>query len=436
MAKLLVMTDDSGQAAGSSIDSYGLPDHPRLRPLEVRPVTHEGEEFFLFHDREGISPGVALSRDFEPLLRLLDGTRTPGQIAAAYALAGGETLPEAWLHNFLQQLDEAFLLESARYRAASQEKLRNFLESPARPAVLAGRAYPDDPAALGAQLDGYFEAARELATALPQLSIPGGQIRGCIVPHIDFRRGGVTEARAYAGLQDETFDTLVVLGIAHAGLRYPFSLLPQDLDTPLGTMRCDTDFCSALQDKLDDRLTAEGLAHRDEHSVEFVAVFAQHLGHLRASRVVPLLCGGFFEELRSGASPAGNPDIAAFARALRQTADEWAAQGKRVGIVCSVDGAHVGSNFDDDTPLTTERLRAIKDADVEAWRCVERGDREAWHAALARDNNTRNVDAHPAVYITLLAFPEWRARLLHYDQAFSSAENSVVSFAALALYEP
>ena len=441
MAKLTAMTDDRGRAPRASTEPFALPERPRLRALEVRPVTHEGEAFYSFHDREGIAPAVALSRDFEGLLRLLDGSRTSHEIAQAYALAGGETLPDEWLQNFLQQLDEAFLLESPRYQAASVAKLRKFLESPARHAVLAGRAYPDDPHELREQLDGYIQAARKLEVSAHyagtrKSTVLAEQIRGCVVPHIDFRRGGITEAAAYAALQDQNFDTLVILGIAHAGLRYPFSLVPQDLETPLGTARCDTAFCDALVEKMDARLTAEALAHRDEHSVEFVAVFAQHLENLRDAQVVPILCGGFFQELMSGTSPSDNEDVAEFARAMRETCDEWKEQGKRVGIICSVDGAHVGSNFEDDTPLTAERLRSIETEDLHAWRAVEEGDREAWHAALSRGNNPRNVDAHPAVYTTLLAFPEWRANLIHYDQAFSREENSVVTFAALAFYEP
>lgn len=430
---------DNGHAApegGLPKGDFELPLRPRLRALDVHPVTHEGEAFYLFRDREAVAEDAVLSRDFEPLLRLLNGRRTLAQITADYAAEGGETLPEAWLVNFLEQLDGAFLLESARYDAASRSKLDALLSEPVHEAVFAGRAYSADPATLRGELDGYFQAARRLeAGTAPGLAIEKSAIRGCVVPHIDFRRGGAVEALAYESLRGERFDTLVILGIAHAGVRYPFSLLAQDFETPLGTASCDRAFCQALQARLDARLTAEPYAHREEHSLEFVAVFAQHLENLRGAKIVPIICGGFFRELANGTSPAENPDIAAFAAALRATCDEWTAQGRRVGIVCSVDGAHIGSNFDDDTPLTPARLANIREADIAAWRRVEAGDREGWHAELARDDNARHVDAHPAVYVTLLAFPEWRARLLHYDQAYSRAENSVVSFAALTLYQ-
>ena len=66
-------------------------------------------------------------------------------------------------------------------------------------------------------------------------------------------------------------------------------------------------------------------------------------------------------------------------------------------------------------------------------RHVGAGDADEMHRHLARDNNARNVDAHPAVYTLLHAFPEMRAELQHYAQAYSPDQNIMVSFAALKL---
>jgi hypothetical protein len=63
------------------------------------------------------------------------------------------------------------------------------------------------------------------------------------------------------------------------------------------------------------------------------------------------------------------------------------------------------------------------------------GAAEVLHAHIARDENARNVDAHPALYTLLAAFPELRAQLLEYSQAYDEAANSVVSFASMTIYE-
>lgn len=130
-----------------------------------------------------------------------------------------------------------------------------------------------------------------------------------------------------------------------------------------------------------------------------------------------------------------NPQIAEFVQALRATVEEHQARGKRIGLIASVDGAHVGSRFGDDELLTPQRLEEIQTQDMEFLRAIEIGDREALHRVLACDNNARNVDAHPAVYTLMAAFPELRAQLLDYQQAFDSEANSVVSFASMTLYE-
>jgi AmmeMemoRadiSam system protein B len=259
-------------------------------------------------------------------------------------------------------------------------------------------------------------------------------VRGIVVPHFDFGRGGVTEALAYRHLAAANFDTFVILGIAHTGVAYPFCATDKDFETPLGTARCDREFLNDLNARAGNKMLCEQYAHKHEHSIEFVTVFLQYLRQFRDSKIVPIICGGFFDELQSGASPLNTPDIARFAAALREVVSTHEARGKRVGLIASVDLAHVGSNFGDNTVLTPQRLESIEAQDLQVLRCIEAGDSEAMHTALARDNNARNVDAHPAVYTLLAAFPELRAGLLDYRQAFDEGTNSVVSFAAMTLY--
>ncbi|MBV9468723.1 MAG: MEMO1 family protein [Abitibacteriaceae bacterium] len=124
-----------------------------------------------------------------------------------------------------------------------------------------------------------------------------------------------------------------------------------------------------------------------------------------------------------------------FCTALRETVHKWEQQGQRVGLIASVDLAHVGPNFDHDAPpVTKAKIRAVEIEDREFLRYVEAGDAEGMHDHIARDDNTRNIDAHPAIYTLLLAFPELRAKLLHYSYA-GAPSDSIVSFASMTLYE-
>ena len=180
----------------------------------------------------------------------------------------------------------------------------------------------------------------------------------------------------------------------------------------------------------------EQYAHKNEHSIEFVAVFLQHLENLKTAAIVPILCGGFFEELRNKKSPQSTPIIAEFVAALRETVEEWEAKGKRVGFIASVDLAHVGPRFGDERVLPLTHLNEIEQEDSQFLEAIEAGDAEKSHRVLAKNNNARNVDAHPALYTLFAAFPQWRAQLLAYDQAFDEDANSVVSFAAMTVYQP
>lgn len=408
--------------------------NPKLRNVEIVPVESQGEEFFMMHDRSGIASNAAIPRTLGPLISLFDGTRNVSQIISAYALHSGEELPEWFVEKIINQLDEGLLLDSPRFEQERKAIWREFEDAPSRPAAHAGQSYPAEPTALRRLLSGFFRKAEQLNDQTLTTLSDDAKLSGIVVPHIDFTRGGPVEALAYQQLQ-ESFDVIVILGIAHCGVRYPFCAAPKDYETPLGTAHVDTQFIEALQERVGPRLTAEQFAHKSEHSVEFVAVFLQYLEHLRKARIVPILCGGFHSEVRRGVSPSTNPDIVQFCTALRETVQTWEAQGQRVGLIASVDLAHVGPNFDHDAPPVTKAQICDVDAeDHEFLRLIEAGDAEGMHQHIARDDNTRNIDAHPAIYSLLLAFPELRAKLLHYSYA-GAPSDSIVSFASMTLYE-
>lgn len=410
---------------------------PKLRSLEIVSVEQNGEEYFLLNDRLGIAFTATIPQELGGLMGLLDGERTPEQIVTEYAHRYGQQLPLEFVTDFVEQLDAALYLDSPHFQERKQQIVDEFKALEVRPSLFTnGAQQPEEAESLKKELDGFFEEARKIA--VPPLP-PRSKVRGIVVPHIDFQRGGVTEALAYLQLLDEEFDTFVVLGIAHCGVAYPFCATMKDFETPAGLVRCDREILSRLHRRLGDKLFAEEYAHKNEHSVEFVATFLKHLEgfentKFENTKIVPVICGGLFEELRTKLSPSYTPEVKQFMRALQEVVSAQEAQGKRIGFIVSVDLSHVGTRFGDETLLTPERLREIEKGDREFLKCIEAGDAEAAHQALAKDNNARNVDAHPAIYTLLRAFPELRAQLLDYRQAHNSEENMVVSFAAMTLF--
>ena len=418
--------------------SSSEPIRPKLRRLEITRFRESDGEFFQFHDRAGISPDVALPTELGPILILLDGTRDLESLCEDARRVDKEITLD-WMRAFVDELDSHFLLDSPRFEAARVEHEQSFVDETVRPAALAGRSYAAEPDVLRRYLNAKLvQGEKRLASRRYDAT----KVRGVVTPHIDFERGGHTEAASYLPLVENVratgraFDTLVVLGIAHAGVEYPFCLAPKSFDTPFGIMECDTAFCRDLQTRLGPNLTREQWVHKDEHSIEFSAVFAQFWPELSNAQIVPVLCGGFWESLRLRQSPEeAEPDVAAFVDALREVVREHEARGRKIGFVASVDGAHVGTQFGDSTKLSAARLSEIEGADREWCAAIEAGDRATLHAHFALDGNRFHVDAHPALYTLMAAFPEWRGQLLDYDQAFNARANIVVSFASLALFE-
>lgn len=415
--------------------------NPRLRRLSIQraPSPDEpDEEILIFHDTAGYAPDLALDAGLAPLLSLLDGAHSTGQIAELLRRSEPD-LPVDWLDQFLAELDENLLLDSPRFAAQRDARENDWVKLSARPAAFAGRSYPAKPAELNAFL------ADKLATGtarLPARAYDAEKVRGIVTPHIDFHRGGHVEAASYAPLLEnvratgQRFDTLVIFGIAHAGVHYPFCALDKDYQTPLGTMKCDREFVGDLVARVGAQLLSENFVHQDEHSIEFSAVLCQHFDELKTARIVPILCGGFWDSLRSGNAPeVAEPQVAAFIEALRGVTEQHAKAGRKIGFIASVDGAHVGTQFGDDTPLTPGKLREIAREDRSWCAAIEAGDRASLHRHFARDQNRFNVDAHPALYTLMAAFPDWRGQLLDYDQAYHPDQNIVVSFASLALFE-
>ena len=425
------MLDDLSERHTGESGLYTESMKPKLRLLEFVPIEEDGAEYYFVRDPQGLSPEVRLPREWGALLSRLDGTHDIEDLLAEMG-AAGDKKNRAMLEKMIAELDECGLLDSPRFRREQGRIVEDFKAAPLRAAELAGGAYPADPLELRALLRGLAVKAATLGAPLP--SYAPEQLRGVIVPHIDFGRGGSVEALAYERLRQANFDLLICFGIAHQGVQYPFCAAPKDFETPLGIQQSDREFIQDLQARVGDRLIEEQWAHKNEHSIEFVAVFLQGCEELKNTRFVPIICGGFFKELRDGTSPGKNADVAQFCVALRELVEERRARGERVGFIASVDLAHVGPNFDHPYPVTPPRQMAIENADRAALQFIESGDAEGFHDALATDANARNVDAHPAVYTILHAFPELRAQLLHYAQA-PAPEQSIVSFASLALYE-
>lgn len=150
-----------------------------------------------------------------------------------------------------------------------------------RQAVVAGQFYDGNAARLSSQIDEFLAAAK------PE-KIPAGQVRVLIVPHAGYVFSAQTAAYAYRLVQENNFETVVIIGPTH---HYGFegcSIYPEGgFATPLGVAEIDKPVAQALIKATGFSFDPE--AHREEHSVEVQVPFIQKI--LPKAKIVPIVMG-------------------------------------------------------------------------------------------------------------------------------------------------
>src|SRR5581483_3888318 len=366
------------------------------------------------------------------LVTLFDGTRSLLDLQAEFTRRFGDILQSEDLRSFIEALDQGYFLDSPRYHARVAEIRAEFARAPARPAALAGLAYEADPARLRAEIVSYF-ARPGAPGAVPTPHSNGAALSGIIAPHIDPRRGGAAYAHAYGELLTrERPELIVILGTSHYGLGPElFTATRKDYVTPLGTVATDRAFVERLASRYrEGDLFAQEILHRDEHSIEFQAVFLAWALGTAGYQIVPILVGSFHEMVLTGETPAFNTRIRAFIDALQ---DELTAERRQVLILAGVDFAHVGRKFGDSFTADEKVAAWVKSEDLALIENIKRGDPEGFFADIARDRDARKICGLAPMYTQLELLRGHNARLLMHDIAMEPQTESAVSFASLAI---
>lgn len=154
-----------------------------------------------------------------------------------------------------------------------------------RPAAVAGRFYPSEPATLE-------EMFSEWMSKVPTLcSEDLAHLKAVIVPHAGYIYSGEVAAKAYEQLSNlsEQIDTVVIFGPAH---RYYFkgiaTISAEAVETPLGELPVDTQLRNELVGMFD-QVGFSDEVNAPEHSIEVQFPFIKKV--LPDAKVLPLLIG-------------------------------------------------------------------------------------------------------------------------------------------------
>jgi AmmeMemoRadiSam system protein B len=403
-----------------------LPEAPRLRPLDVIPIAGDGAVAAVLRDRtDPSSPPLAVSRLGLFLLSLFDGQRNAAGLQAAFALRTGLPLSVAQVEGFIQQLDQACLLEGGRAAQKLARLREEFLHAPERVAIHAGGAYPDDPEELLQFLERCYHEP-DGPGVLPD-ETRNGRLAGLIAPHVDLHRGGPTYAWAARALKQSTpADLYVVLGTCHTPMDTPYAAIRRPYATPLGTAPLAREALAWLEERCTWDLYVDEFSHRAEHSIEFQALYLRYgVGEVP---VLPLLCGSLHNQGEDGAAPRHVPEVTQMVDALRELASG------PFGSVCFVAGAdlaHVGPQFGDAEHVTPAFLDRVARGDLEMLEHVAAGDADGFYRQVMRDQDARRICGLAPIY-TLLAVLDGRpGEVLKYTQWADPSGTGSVTFASV-----
>jgi MEMO1 family protein len=405
---------------------------PRIRAVEAFPVEHEGQTMICLRDPMAIAPQpILLGMGGYFLITQFDGQRPLAEIREAYARQFGEVLAAGKLEELIAALDQAFFLDSdnfARRRTALREE---FNASGERAAVHAGLCYESDARRLREEMGAFFDPPHGPGRS-PQRR-DNRAPAGLIAPHIDPRRGGPAYAHAYFELMGcEPPELFVILGTSHYGAGPElFSATLKDYATPLGAVETDRDFVTRLARRYTGGdLFGDELLHRNEHSIEFQALFLAWALGTRGYKVVPILVSSFHEMVAAGRMPAADPRVGSFIEALRA---ELAADSRPACIIAGVDFAHVGKKFGDERAADEDFVKWVEQEDRALIENILRGDPEGFFQAIDKDKDRRRICGFSPMYTQLELLRGRRGRLLKYDRAMEPPTQSAVTFASLAI---
>jgi MEMO1 family protein len=408
-------------------------EKPRIRAVEAFRVEQDGLVFVGLRDPMGVAPTpIVIGMGAYFIVTLFDGVNTRLDIQAAFTKRFGDLLPSEHLASLIDALDEGYFLDSPRAAARIVEMREEFMRSPERPAALAGLCYEKEPLRLRREIESFFRATGGPGE-IPAPRSDGAPLSGLIAPHIDPRRGGPAYAHAYGELLTrERPELVVILGTSHYGTGPElYTATRKDYATPFGAVPTDRDFLARLGARYrEGDLLAQEMLHRNEHSIEFQALFLAWALGTTGYQIVPILVGSFHEMVESGETPALEARVGGFIEALRA---ELAMERRRVLILAGVDFAHVGRKFGDAFVADEKVAEWVKAEDLALIENIKRGDAAGFFADIVKDHDKRKICGLAPMYTQLELLRGRAGRLLIHDIAMEPQTESAVSFASLAI---
>jgi MEMO1 family protein len=404
-----------------------MPPIPRLRPMDIRPFTQNGQDLLLLRDPLALSTdSVIVPRVAAPVLALCDGTRDVRGLQASLLVQFGLRASLDALNELIEALDQVYLLDNDRAAQAKARALAEYRRAVFRAPALAGGGYPADAAGVVSMLDGYIaEAGNGHAKAAK-----AAEARGLVTPHIDYQRGGPVYAAVWQQAADAARDAdlAIIFGTDHSGGEGRLTPTRQSYATPFGVLPTAVDIVDRCASALGGgaEAYAEELHHRNEHSIELASVWLHYVRGGKPVEVVPVLCGSFAGFVRGDADPAADRRIAGLVETLKE-----ATAARQTVVIAAADLAHIGPAFGGE-PVDEPGRTRLQAADEELLSHMAEGDAGGFFGALKQVGDSNNVCGLPPIYLALRLLAPVQGEPTSYDHCpADDAGTSLVSVAGL-----
>jgi len=399
---------------------------PKIRPdIHLFPTMHEGQRAFIVNDTIGlIKEPILLKGMALDVFGLINGTNSIQDIQVTLMrLMNGVFVSSDDVRMALQSFDEAFLLDTDHYHRERRSLIEKYGRLKKRKAFLAGKAYPDSESGLRDYLELFFEEDESVSSAEFTTDV-----KALIAPHIELNVAKRIYGRAYSAVAGLSPKRILLLGTGHSLQKAFFSITEKDYETPLGTVRTDTEGVRMLRQNAAAAVASHDLDHKSEHSLEFQLIFLQHIFGSDFT-LLPILFGSFHDILDSVSQPSEVPEIKSF---LETLAEYISRKEEETLVVAGVDLSHIGPKFGHNDPAGA-LLSAAREHDQRLLEAVCQGDVQVLWKEIQNSGDEFNICGFSTLSCLLELFPKAQGQILDYEIWEEDSTQSAVSFAAVVI---
>ncbi len=385
--------------------------------LDVNLVKEDESQFIYISDQLMVAEPIALPFAYYPLVQeLMDGEKSEEELIAA-GIAKTLNLSDEKLSTLLENMRSLHIIENP-VTSMALDQMNSYLASDVRNSYCHGFSYPEDPKELTSFLKVMLDKGSKISDNAP---------KGIFAPHIDLRLEESWEvyANSFLPLENvEEVDTVILLGTAHYASTADFMFTKKDYSTPLGRLETDKELLDEIATNAD--VHCDDIAHFKEHSIEFHAVFLQHLLKGKNIRILPILTGSPEMYFDGSGQPMDHDYYNQMIVAIKESCEKL---GRKVLILSSGDFSHIGRKFGDDYDASGF-VSHVKKYDQELAKSIADNDKEQFFSLVSTEDDKNRICGTAPFYaaMTLLG-PDANIQQTEYSQWLEHETESLVSFA-------